>query len=152
MLLCWIHRAGCSGVISMVDYPSQSNRLCILQPQRSTNDLKEAKKHGYTPYRIKAFDMSLHTITLKHWSACGAPNDSVIKPLVVYGTSTTGKSVALGSSKCHHRRRTVQIQPLACCPQQQTVIQSRSRHFKRGFSHRRNPNLSHVEQCACSQL
>ncbi len=55
-------RKGCKGVISELQITRPKAILYVsCNPNALRNDLKEAKKHGYTPYRIKAFDMFPHT-------------------------------------------------------------------------------------------
>ena len=55
-------RKGCSGVISELQITRPKAIFYVsCNPNALRNDLKEAKKHGYTPYRMKAFDMFPHT-------------------------------------------------------------------------------------------
>lgn len=55
-------RKGCRGVITELQLTRPKAIIYVsCNPNALRNDLKEAKKHGYTPHRIKAFDMFPHT-------------------------------------------------------------------------------------------
>ncbi len=55
-------RKGCAGVISELQITRPKAILYVsCNPNALRNDLKEAKKHGYTPHRMTAFDMFPHT-------------------------------------------------------------------------------------------
>lgn len=55
-------RKGCAGVITELQVTRPKAIFYVsCNPNALRNDLKEAKKHSYIPYRIKAFDMFPHT-------------------------------------------------------------------------------------------
>ena len=132
MLLYWIRRAKDALGWFWTGNTVPKHRHVSRNPNALRNDLQ--LKHGYTPHRIKASTVPAYLL-LKHWSSC-EETDSLkrLNSPIVHGTSTTGNSVALGSSG--HHSTSYGIKPDSCMLlRKRRRLSVLSRHWKRVTFH-----------------